>query len=157
LIDERFRPRAVVQRIWDAKLLLGVPLMLAIVAPWFYLVSRANGPIFYQEFFLLHHVKLLNGTEFNHVEPFWKYVPYLLIGFFPWSVFLPWAVPNVLAQARRPDSGESEEEIAATARRFALVWAIVPFILFSLMTSKLVSYLLPMYPAAALLAGDWMS
>jgi 4-amino-4-deoxy-L-arabinose transferase-like glycosyltransferase len=143
IVHERFRLRPILARIWEANLLPGIALMLAVILPWHYLMYRAAGPVFLQEYFWHHHVQILNGKDFNHAQPFWYYVPALLAGFFPWSIFLPWALKT--------------EGAAATARRFVLIWAVVLFLLFSLVVSKVVSYLLPMYAAAALLVGDWMA
>lgn len=150
LLEERFRLRPVLTRIWEAQPLPGLLILAAIIAPWHILAYRQHGPYFYQQYWELHHVKLFTGQEFSHVAPFWYYVPALLAGFFPWSLFLPWAAARA-ARAWR-DEGDS-----ATARRFLFVWAAVFFLGFSGMTSKLLSYLLPMYAAVTLLAGDWLS
>src|SRR5207244_11320925 len=62
-----------------------LPIFLAaVIAPWHYLVYRANGQIFLDEYWYLHHVKLLSGSEFNHVQPVYYYILWLLVGFFPW-------------------------------------------------------------------------
>jgi len=146
-LNERFCARSVLRRIGETKIQIGLPLLIAIIAPWHILAYQANGTVFYQEYWLHHHVGLLTGTDFDHVEPFWFYVPALLVGFFPWSLFLP--------AAFRKD--ESSGLPPSSARLLLKVWAALVFLLFSAMPSKLISYLLPMYPAAALLVGDWMA
>jgi 4-amino-4-deoxy-L-arabinose transferase-like glycosyltransferase len=155
-ITERFRPRAILARIWEARILTGLPLMFAIAVPWFYLAWRANGRVFYEEFWLLHHVQLARGGDFNHAAPIWYYVPALLAGLFPWSLFLPWAARAATWRPADPTTQRPRDPTPGT-RLFLLAWAVVIFVIFSLMKSKLVSYLLPMYPAAALLIGDWMA
>ncbi len=194
VVTERFRWRAVLQRIREARILTGFPLMLAIIVPWFFLAWRANGHVFYEEFWLLHHVQLASGGDFSHAQPIWYYVPALIGGFFPWSLFLPWTVSSTHPPAPSRDGRGSIGEVAwserverpndltthgspapsypttqrpgdPTTRRpndpvahlFILAWAGFVFVVFSVMKSKLVSYLLPMYPAAALLAGNWMA
>jgi 4-amino-4-deoxy-L-arabinose transferase-like glycosyltransferase len=147
LFQERWQIRPIMRRIWEAKPLPGLLLLLAVVLPWHYLAWRASGPIFYEEYWLLHHVKLLSGKDFNHAQPIWFYIPMLLGGFFPWSIFLPWAL-------KRPKEEVTDQAIIA--RRYVLTWGIVVFAIFTIMKSKLISYLLPMYPAAALLIGDWL-
>ncbi|MCC6728403.1 MAG: glycosyltransferase family 39 protein [Chthonomonadales bacterium] len=145
--DERLRARAIARRLAETRPLLGALLMAAIILPWFLLAWRDHGPSFWHEFFWLHHVKLLNATDFDHAAPVWYYVPALAAGFFPWSLFLPWAI------RWRPVTVDPPER--ASARRMAQVWAAVVFLFFTGMKSKLVSYLLPMYPAVALLVGEW--
>jgi 4-amino-4-deoxy-L-arabinose transferase-like glycosyltransferase len=156
LVHERFQIRAVWTRIRQTKPLLGLLILAAIIAPWHILAYRAHGEIFYQKYWVLHHVALLRGTDFDHVQPFWYYLPALLIGLFPWGLLLPAAVWQAL-RPKRVEEGAPLPPDAPTARLFVLIWALSIVVLFSLMTSKLISYLLPMYAAAALLVGDWMA
>jgi 4-amino-4-deoxy-L-arabinose transferase-like glycosyltransferase len=148
LVEERLRPRAVMRQVWRARPIGGIALLLAIVLPWHLLAYRAHGQYFWHQYFLYHHVQLLSGKDFGHVQPVWYYLPALAAGFFPWSVFL---VP-----ALRP-ARYAGHEPRVLARRYVLVWALVVVVLFTGMTSKLISYLLPMYAAAALMVGDWLA
>ena len=152
VIQARFRPRDIAMRVWEAKPLAGLLILVLIIAPWHYAAYQKHGDYFYQEYWVLHHVALLKGTDFDHAQPFWYYFPALFAGMFPWSVFLIPALVFAWKQARSTTIADSE----STARRFVLVWSLVVFLVFSAMTSKLVSYLLPMYSAAAVLIGDWL-
>lgn len=160
LVDQRFRARAVARRIWEARPLAGIPIMLAVILPWHLLIARANGPLFAQEYFWHHNVQILNGKDFNHGAPVWYYFPALLLSFYPWSVFLGPALWRAAALAlfsfQKPAASEHPDEGTRRARLLAAVWFVVVFVMFSGMVSKLVSYLLPLYPAAALLVGDWV-
>jgi 4-amino-4-deoxy-L-arabinose transferase-like glycosyltransferase len=147
VIEQRFRAGPALKRVWETKVLLGLPLMAAIILPWFWLSYRAHGPQFWDSFFWHHHVQLLTGKDFGHAAPFWFYVPATLLCFFPWSLFL----PSALAWP------SSQTEDQAAARRLLLVWTVGLFVIFSIMTSKVVSYLLPMYSPAAILVGDWLA
>ncbi len=72
----------------------------------------------------------------------WYYIPRILLDFFPWSFFLPVAVVFAARKARKdPLFG------------FLLTWMAVYFVLFSLLGKKAGRYILPLYPAAALLVG----
>ena len=142
IINERYNTRAIMLRIWEAMPVPGIFLLFAVIAPWHYLAWSANGRVFYEEYWLLHHVKLATGGDFSHKQPLWYYIPMFATGFFPWSFMLP-AVPAIHLE----DSQQKE------TFRFCLIWAITLVVIFTLMTSKLMSYLLPMYPAAALLSG----
>lgn len=69
----------------------------------------------------------------------------ILIGFFPWSVF---AVPVLLETVRRWRADQ-----AATGHLFSVCWIAVYVGCFSLASTKLPSYVTPVYPAIALLTG----
>jgi 4-amino-4-deoxy-L-arabinose transferase-like glycosyltransferase len=149
---ERFQIRAVLRRIWESKPIPGILLLLAVILPWHVLAYHANGAVFYEEYWILHHVGLLRGTEFDHAQPVWYYIPMLLAGFFPWSVFLVPALlhTRVTLRSQVPDVPER------TALLFVVVWAVTIFLIFTIMKSKLISYLLPMYSAAALLTAHYL-
>jgi len=66
-----------------------------------------------------------------------------LIGFLPWTLVLPLALGHAMRSRRDP------------AARFALLAFTVPLIVIVLSRARLVRYLLPIYPAAALLTGWW--
>ena len=62
----------------------------------------------------------------------------------PWSFFIPTAIRHVWHERK---------EAGADTRLFLLLWAAVIFAFFSKSDSKLVPYILPVYPALALLLG----
>ena len=55
---------------------------------------------------------------------------------------------------RRPRPGRGERRAAFQPRRFLLLWCLVVFAFFSVSSSKLPSYILPLFPALALLLAD---
>jgi 4-amino-4-deoxy-L-arabinose transferase-like glycosyltransferase len=80
------------------------------------------------------------------------YLPVVLIGFFPWSAFLPGALVETLRGARRRAAASR----ADAALVFAALWVASGLVAFSLARSRLPHYVLPVFPAAALLvAGRW--
>ena len=80
------------------------------------------------------------------------YVPVLLLGFFPWSAFLPEAVAANLRQARARARRSRPDGVTV----FAAAWLLVGLALFSLAQTRLPHYVLPLFPAAALLvAASW--
>jgi 4-amino-4-deoxy-L-arabinose transferase-like glycosyltransferase len=96
----------------------------------------------------------------SHARPFYYFAIQLPLDFLPWSLLLPFAIP-VLWRASRPPSEKTEKTenapgLVSTAR-FLLSWLIVPLVFFSLSAGKRGLYLLPMFPALALvgvLAGN---
>jgi 4-amino-4-deoxy-L-arabinose transferase-like glycosyltransferase len=129
---------------WD-----GLALFALITLPWYGLVLAANGRAFVEGFVIKHHLTRFTGVVSGHPGPIWYYVPVALVGFFPWSGFLPqslWAAVSV-ARAREAKSPADRLLIACAC------WAAGVFLLFSLAGTKLPSYLFPAFPALALLAG----
>ncbi|SCK26506.1 4-amino-4-deoxy-L-arabinose transferase [Variovorax sp. HW608] len=124
--------------------LSGLTILFALAAPWFVLVSMRN-PIFAQFFFVHEHFARYLTTVHQRQGAWWYYVPLLLGGMLPWTSALPW-----LARASATDHGRP----ASTQERDLLViWCAFLFLFFSASGSKLPSYILPMFPALALLAA----
>ncbi len=126
----------------------GIPLAMAIALPWYVLVNHSTGGEFAREFLIHHNLQRALGQDFQHNMPFWAYLPIWLVGFFPWSVFLPAA----LMQSRKHEMAKTRKE-AQGASAFLLVWMGVIFVVFSIFRSKLPAYIFPIYPASALLVG----
>jgi 4-amino-4-deoxy-L-arabinose transferase-like glycosyltransferase len=125
----------------------GVPLLLALAAPWFIAVSVRNAR-FAQFFFVHEHFTRFLTTVHQRVEPWWYFVPLLVVG------TLPWIAP--LAHAARAAWHESGAEAAAfKPRKFLLVYAAVTLVFFSASGSKLAPYILPMFPPLAALVGAY--
>ena len=127
------------------ELLRGGLLFLAIAAPWFVLVSRAN-PEFAHFFFIHEHLERFLTKEHDRYQPAWFFVPVLLLGVLPWVVSL---APALWRSWGRKASGFD-------ARRFLLLWCAVVFVFFSASSSKLIPYILPLFPALSLLLGDYL-
>ena len=128
----------------------GGPLLFAaITLPWYGLALGANGWAFVDGFVIKHHVTRYTGVVSSHAGPIWFYLPVVLIGFFPWSGFLPRALWHAVTVARRREPGEP-------AGRLLIVcacWVAGVFLFFSLAGTKLPSYIFPAFPALALLVG----
>lgn len=128
---------------------LGILIVLVITAPWYYLVNQANPG--YLGYFLFNQnianfFGSFSGYEPRHPWPWHYYAPVLLLGSFPWSLILVQSV-----RSARRESVSDEREYTT----LLLVWAVSIFVLFSLATSKLPAYILPMFPAVALLVGRY--
>jgi 4-amino-4-deoxy-L-arabinose transferase-like glycosyltransferase len=97
--------------------------------------------------------RFFEGT--SHARPFYYYFYQLPVDFLPWTLLL----PAVYAVGRRhvfPRSGERDPGPAA-AWTFLLAWVGVSFVFFSLSGGKRGLYLLPTFPALALLCADaWL-
>jgi 4-amino-4-deoxy-L-arabinose transferase-like glycosyltransferase len=123
---------------------MGTAIFLFIAAPWFLLVQSAN-PEFARFFFIHEHLERFLTASHRRVQPWWFFVPMLAIGLLPWLTLL----PQALARGWRVQTSPQ----AFQPQRFLLIWAVFIFVFFSASGSKLPSYILPIFPALALLIG----
>lgn len=121
----------------------GILILLAVASPWYIIISLKD-PDYFKYFFITQNLGSFLSGEARHPEPIYYYIPVLMGGLFPWSIFLPLALYRVLRERRAAlDDG----------MLFALIWLGVVFIFFSVASSKLGTYILPLFPAASLLIG----
>jgi len=111
--------------------------------PWYILCARRN-PDFFRIFIIGHNFKRYLTPEFQHIQPFWFYLPVLLVAFLPWTGALLWTA--VVTGVRL---AKSRSLSPATA--FLLSWSVFVVLFFTLSKSKLPGYILPAVPALALL------
>ena len=125
--------------------LSGLAVFLLVTAPWFYLVMKAN-PEFFQKFFIYEHFTRFTTKQLGRYQPWYYFVPVLLAGMLPWTLLMFDTLINTWRGSKLPGK-------AFNAARFLLVWAVFIYVFFTISDSKLPSYLLPMFPALALLMG----
>ncbi len=127
----------------------GLALFTAIAAPWFVVVSLRN-PSFPGFFFVHEHFTRFLTTVHQRAEPWWYFLPLLLLG------VLPWIAP--LARAWRCAwVGDAPATAAGMPQfkppKFLLIFAAVTLVFFSASGSKLAPYILPMLPVLAAVTG----
>ncbi len=131
--------------LWPFYPLVGTLVLLAIAAPWHLLAARAN-PDFLQFYFIHEHWERFTTQVHGRYEPFWFFIPVLLVGLFPWVFFS--------AQACRESLAGGWQALGKNAEAwFFVIWIGFIFLFFSKSQSKLIPYLLPVFPAAAALLG----
>jgi len=135
-------------RFWGKlHLFSGLLIFLALAAPWFVMVSLKNHG--FANFFFIHeHFQRFLTTEHKRTGPIWYFVPFLVAGFLPWTTLL----PGMCLTGTEKDRRETIQ-----SNRLLLIWSVFIFLFFSKSGSKLPSYILPMFPALALLAGHYMA
>jgi 4-amino-4-deoxy-L-arabinose transferase-like glycosyltransferase len=127
---------------------LGLPLFVLIAAPWFVLVTLRN-PSFPQFFFVHEHFARFLTTVHSRVEPWWFFLPLLLLGVLPWGGSFLGAL-----RARLPaERGEPGAAAPFKPPRFLLIFSGVTLVFFSSSGSKLAPYILPMLPPLAVLTA----
>jgi len=124
----------------------GMLIFLAIAAPWFVAVSMVN-PEFPRFFFIQEHLLRYATDEGRRMGPIYYFISILVIGMLPWMVVMVdtlWRATIERSKLDRP-------------ALILLTWTIFVFIFFSISRSKLPSYILPLFPALALLMGKHLA
>ncbi len=133
-------------RLWRrVQIGLGSLLFFLIAAPWFIAVTWKN-PEFFHFFFIHEHFERFLTREAHRYHPWYTFIPILLLG------ILPWLAP--FFAALRSGFAADGNGKGLQARRLLLIWSVFIFVFFSISDSKLPSYILPIFPALALLIGD---
>jgi 4-amino-4-deoxy-L-arabinose transferase-like glycosyltransferase len=94
--------------------------------------------------------RFLSGTD--HVRPFYYYARQLPLDLLPWT---PLVVAAAVIAGRRLREARAGEDPEASALRLLLAWGLTFIVFFSLSSGKRGLYMLPAFPAAALLCG-WL-
>ena len=135
------------RQVWFS-LIWGVPLAIAVSAPWYGPVIARHGWSFVNEFFIEHHFARYVSNKYHHPQPIYFYPAIILMLALPWTAFL----IDSLVKARRWTWRGSDSP--SVVRVFALAWLVFPIVFFSFSGSKLPGYILPALPAAAFLIAD---
>lgn len=129
---------------WTVYLLTAI----AVAAPWYVAVSLRE-PGFVHHFFWVHNFgRFLYAV--NHPQPFWFFIPVLVLAWMPWGLLL---VPLAVYLLKR------SKELRATrflGLGFFVLWAVWCVMFFSLSKGKLPTYILPAWPAIALALGHFL-
>jgi 4-amino-4-deoxy-L-arabinose transferase-like glycosyltransferase len=135
----------------------GILLFCLIALPWYIAVQLRN-PDFFHAFILQHNLQRFSSNLYHHREPFWYYIPVVLIALLPWMVFAVAAIAEISHAwwAERGKLLKSENAPEDELNLFLLIWLLVPVVFFSLSQSKLPGYILPALPAGTLLLADYV-
>ncbi|MBS0205915.1 MAG: glycosyltransferase family 39 protein [Planctomycetes bacterium] len=140
-------------RIWQAglamRLVLGAVIVLSIALPWYVVVGIKTDGAWLRGFLGDHNLGRFLESKENHGGPIFYYAIVLLMGCFPWSMFLPLAVWQLRGRLMRGATFSDSDRLLAC-------WTGVWFVFFSLARTKLPNYVLPMYPALALIVARYL-
>lgn len=137
---------ALVSTNWKVALRMLHPLAIlafaAVALPWYVLCALLN-PDFFRVFIVQHNFGRYLTPEFHHRQPFWYFIPIVLIGVLPWTALLGGAATDARRVWR-------DKRLGTSLGLFAGCWAIFPVLFFSFSQSKLPGYILPAIPPLAL-------
>lgn len=125
----------------------GALLFLAIVLPW-YLMAEWRNPGYLQYYLWEEHFGRFVTNEFDRGEPWYYFIGIGVIGFLPWSPLLP-----LFARHAYKNGWQRKFDDKSL---YLISWAVLPFLFFSISKSKLPHYILPIFPALAMLTAAAM-
>lgn len=115
---------------------------LIIAGSWFAILIREDK--LFVDYFLFRHTidRFTNANVFSRTEPWWYYVAYAPLLALPWTIILFYWMRSV-----------KKNQIPPTIKRTAIFWILIPLAFFSLSSSKLVLYVLPVFAGIAMVCG----
>ncbi len=115
--------------------------------PWYVAMWAVHGTPYLQSFFVADNLERFATTRYNDVRAIWYYVPILMGGLVPWTIYalvLPWRIVRDVIQRRR----------TLTVVEWRLViWTLAPLLLFTVSIGKQPRYILPVLPPIAMMVG----
>ena len=131
--------------------IIGFILFLAIILPWHIAMLNTHDPLFFNEYIMKHHVaRFLGSGELGRQQPFYFYLFTILWGFFPWIVS---TLPVLIRKLVKRDFGFRGESNTQKLMIYTGISAIFILLFFSSSKTKLITYILPIYPMLAILGG----
>jgi 4-amino-4-deoxy-L-arabinose transferase-like glycosyltransferase len=124
-------------------------LFLAITFPWHWLVNHRN-PEFFYFYFIEQQFLRYTDKSIGHYQPSWFFIPVLCAGLFPWIVFLPQAIAKLFFSQKMQSKQHRESSL------FLFLWALLIFLFFSFSQSKLIPYILPVFPPLSILLAHYL-
>ena len=132
---------------------VGFLIFLALILPWYFMVHFATGGEFTKIFFGVHNFSRFTSVVSGHRGSMFYFIPVVLIGFLPWIFFLPQAIFSLAKRGLRNLQSSTSEQVPW----FCLWWFIVIFVFFSFSKTKLLTYILPFFPALSVLIAFWFN
>jgi 4-amino-4-deoxy-L-arabinose transferase-like glycosyltransferase len=132
--------------------LWGVPLSLVVAATWYGPVIWRHGWPFIDQFFIQHHFARYLTDKYHHPAPVYYYLLIFMALTLPWTAFVIAGIVETGKRFWRRDYLRSDP--VNIFRVFTIAWVLLPLVFFSFSSSKLPGYILPVFPAAALIAGE---
>lgn len=137
--------------------LVGLFVFFSIVIPWHYVMLKMHDPLFFNEYILKHHLsRFIGSEELGREQPWYFFILTFIVGFIPWifSVFA--AGITKIKDLNKEIFKNFDFDNLTNTQKYALLNAIgflVTLIFFSASTTKLITYILPIYFFSACLGG----
>ena len=133
----------------------GLLIFLLITLPWHILMFKLHNPLFWNEYIIKHHLSRFLGSEaIDRSQPFYFYLTTLLWGFFPWIISCAciWA-KMLFKQIQTRALPILKEDACSRFLTYNTIIVIFTLFFFSSSETKLITYILPLFPALSFLGG----
>lgn len=145
-LGHRFDPNRIVKIGWSMQPMVLLAMLAIIALPWYVWVGVRTDGAFLREFLGTHNLSRFSEPMENHRGPIIYYLIAILIGMFPASVLMGPALVKLSARLRSRHEWHQGDLLLCC-------WAGTWIVFFSLAQTKLPSYVLPVYPAVAIILG----
>jgi 4-amino-4-deoxy-L-arabinose transferase-like glycosyltransferase len=125
----------------DLRPVTGIVVLLIIVLPWLIAISTATQGQFLSDSLGQDFLGKLIGAQESHGAPPLYYLVLMMVTFWPGTLFL------------GPTIAWGWQQRSSDAERFLIAWGVPFWIVLELVPTKLPNYLLPAFPALALMTG----
>ncbi|MFN8552558.1 MAG: glycosyltransferase family 39 protein [Candidatus Obscuribacterales bacterium] len=134
----------------------GMAIFFALLLPWCIAVSQATHGLFLKVFLLYENLSRFTGNTNSGKHPhWWTYLPALVYGAFPWSLFLPAALVDAFAAVKQKFKGQASTTEAdcsvstsvnhSAVMIFSAAYVLVTVVFFSLSRTQFDRYILPIW------------
>jgi 4-amino-4-deoxy-L-arabinose transferase-like glycosyltransferase len=156
-------PQTWLRAIWRLRPITGLVVVILVAGPWFLLVGLRTDWEFHREFFGVHHFQRATTSMEGHRGSILYYPVSILVGMYPWTVvtgavlvfWIRFAFrPNTIQSNATPSNSDSTNQSQFKHQfgvRLISVWAMAYLVIFSCAATKLPNYVIPAYPALALM------
>ena len=131
------------RQMWQLFSPIGILIFLIVVCPWLILAQKENSD-FLWFFFVREHFLRFTTKMHGKTEPFYFYLPIIIAGTIPWSVYL------IKAWKEKSDK---EWLFSKEENKLLAVWILFLFLFYTFSSSKLATYIAPLFIPLALFAG----
>jgi 4-amino-4-deoxy-L-arabinose transferase-like glycosyltransferase len=131
----------------EMKIPAGIILFALFGLPWYVAMYTIHGNAFVDTFLGFHNITRFTSPEHPEGVLWYYFIPVLIIGFLPWTALMVQAVWAAITDSRSQHRN---------SLIFLAIWAAFIFLFFTASRTKLVSYILPMYPPLAIIVGWYL-
>lgn len=122
----------------------GIILFLLIVLPWHIIMLNQYDPLFFNEYIMKHHInRFFSASEINRARPFYYYIIAILWGAMPYLLSLVAALVEKISSFKKIDFSNLNNE--QKFLWFNIIAFGFTFLFFSSSSTKLITYILPVY------------
>ncbi|MBI2996409.1 MAG: glycosyltransferase family 39 protein [Candidatus Melainabacteria bacterium] len=130
---------------------IGFVLFLVLVFPWYIAVHVYTSGEFTKIFFGQHNFNRYTSIVSGHKGSIFYFVPVVLLGALPWTFFLFQSVNSIIKKGLKSLLSSIKDQVPW----FCLWWFIIVFLFFSFSRTKLLTYVLPLFPALSVIIAFW--